>query len=118
VRVSPYPITVLGKSGAFASDACYLFYTQDVYPQIITAVEDDGLTWVDLFPNPVKDFFTISLSGNQKGNYMIFDQSGRLISSNSISGKISFDMRSYPTGFYYCRIQTGRSFKLIKFIKN
>jgi hypothetical protein len=116
VRDSPYPITVRGKNGDLANDLSYLFYTKDIYPLVITGI-DEALISVELFPNPVKDFVTISLPESINGHYRIFDQSGRIISSNFVTGKISVDMRSCPAGFYYVRIQSGRSFKFIKFIK-
>jgi len=118
MRDNPYPITIRGKNGAFASDICYLFYTKDLYPQVITAVEQDELVQVEVFPNPVKDFVTISLPENQQGICTIYDRTGKLISTNFIQGETALDMRSYPPGLYYGRVQTRSSVKMIKLIRH
>lgn len=118
IRDNPYPVTIRGKNGEFASDICYLFYTKDLYPQVITAVEQDELVRVDVFPNPIKDFVTISLPENQQGTCTIYDQAGKLISTNFIQGEIAVDMRSCPPGLYYGRVQTRSSVKMIKLIRH
>ena len=116
-RDNPYPITIRGKNGSFASDICYLFYTKDLYPQVITGVEQDEAVQVEVFPNPVVDFVTISLSENQQGTCAIYDPAGKLISNHVIQEKTSIDMRSYPSGLYYGRVQTRSCVKMIKFIR-
>lgn len=117
LRDNPYPITIRGKNGAFATDICYLFYTKDLYPQVITGTEQGESLHVEVFPNPVVDFATISLSENQKGTCAIYDQAGKLISNHFIEEKTSIDMRSYPSGLYYGRVQTRSYVKMIKLIR-
>jgi len=113
IRDTPYQITVRGMDGNFGSDVNYLFYTRDIHPELITGAEDD-LASVELFPNPVKDYVSISLPENQPATVKIYNQTGKLVSESFIEGKTSIDLRSFPSGFYYCRIQSGNQLKLVK----
>jgi hypothetical protein len=116
IRDSPYQITVRGKDGNFGSDVNYLFYTKDLYPQVITSIKHEKIT-INVFPNPVSDFLTISLPENQFAKIDLFDISGKGHISTSITGTDTIDLRSYPTGVYFFRVLSGNIIKVIKLIK-
>jgi hypothetical protein len=120
VRDNPYLITVRGKDTPFAGDLVYHFYTQDLYPEIITGTEEDVREneLIEIFPNPVTEIITISLAENQSARFVLYDHTGKAVMHQSLRGPTTLDLRSLPPGFYFTRVQTGSDFKLIKLIKH
>jgi hypothetical protein len=83
---------------------------------VITGSEG-ALADVTFFPNPVKDFVTISLSQNQQGKFSVFDQTGHLVAEGFLAGSTTIDLRALPAGFYYGRLQSGSAVRILKLIK-
>jgi membrane-bound inhibitor of C-type lysozyme len=80
----------------------------------------DGLT-VSAYPNPTKNYFTISVNSNNKEEIMlqVFDQDGRTmdVRRNVIPGSVIRFGDKYTSGAYYVRIMQGKEHKEIKLIK-
>lgn len=80
----------------------------------------DGLT-VNAYPNPTKNYFTISVNSNNKEEIMmqVFDQNGHTmeIRRNMIPGLVTRFGDKYRTGAYYARITQGKEHREIKLIK-
>lgn len=79
-----------------------------------------------IFPNPVKDILTLSLSGSSSAewSYAIYNQSGQEVlksDKNSINpndGRISIVTSGLPSGVYSIVLQSGFSTLRSTFIKN
>lgn len=76
---------------------------------------------IAIWPNPAIDELHIQQQNSTNGNYhaQLFDQSGRMISDNTLHyGANSINIKSLPTGTYILRVQTsnGESYnqKLMK----
>jgi hypothetical protein len=70
-----------------------------------------------LYPNPVKDTFTISGVENLKGiNYFITDTSGRIINKGTISDNSNFliEVNNLKKGIYFFSTNNGYNQKFIK----
>jgi PKD repeat protein len=82
-------------------------------------------TFIDLYPNPVKDFLHIDYSGHQLDRLQlsIIDLSGRLMANHEFTGipaRYSFgiDLQKLRDGVYICRIVLGSGEVIVrKFIK-
>jgi hypothetical protein len=122
-RENPYLITVRARYGNYATDVSVLFFTQDVQPKLIDYVDiiletEDALASLQLYPNPTSDFIIISLPENQSAHVSLRDNNGRPINTFTTMGRTQLDFRVLSPGYYYCTIQSGRSVKQIKILKN
>ncbi len=87
---------------------------------LLNIIEEDILEFgIDIYPNPAGDYITIKLNNNREAaKALIYDLTGRLISSKSFSNnKISFETSNLRTGIYIVYIQTIKGSISKKFIK-
>ena len=73
-----------------------------------------------LFPNPVRDIFTIESSeGVRMASIEIFDLSGKLITARDhVQGSSELFYFDAPAGVYFCHMKTDKGFKeVIRFLK-
>ena len=117
------PATVVGTNSVIVIQANNLNApvtntTQENLSEDKTMV--DGLT-VSAYPNPTKNYFTISVNSNNKEEIMlqVFDQNGRSVDvrRNMIPGSVIRFGDKYIPGAYYARIMQGKEHKEIKLIK-
>jgi glucose/arabinose dehydrogenase len=77
---------------------------------------------IQLFPNPVKDYFTIDIKGilrNQKALLTIMDLNGKLIDEISIeNSRKTISTSNYVPGVYIIRMSNGIDFFYGRFVKN
>jgi mannan endo-1,4-beta-mannosidase len=74
----------------------------------------NGIESIKYFPNPFKDYFTIS-TGSEIGEYFIYDLSGKFIEkgmSNQLIGK------NLPEGTFLIKVETNQKNFEFKVIKN
>lgn len=121
-RDNPYVVIVRGKqtSGSFtlfAQDICFLFYTRDLFPAIITRTEEI-LPDISITPNPVTDFLKIQLTQSQPIQLTLLNQSGKIVLKNIITESSIIDMRGFQSGLYLVEIRTSRGRKVTKVIKH
>lgn len=120
-RDNPYVITIRGRQTlgypAFASDLCLLFYTRDLYPEIITRTEDT-LAGITVTPNPISDYLKIQLPHQQAAQLTLLDLSGKIVLKKFINESCLVDVRELPSGLYIIKLQTGSARKTIKIIKD
>ncbi|RYM32521.1 T9SS type A sorting domain-containing protein [Brumimicrobium glaciale] len=73
---------------------------------------------ISVFPNPTSASITLEVTNELLGeNYMIFDQSGRLLAKDKVVLlNTELDLSNYKSGFYFLRVgdQFGNVVKLIK----
>ena len=65
-----------------------------------------------IFPNPIKESATISISGidfqNSKAEIQFFDETGKIVWSEKISSSIiTFERGGLPTGIYFYKAMDG-----------
>lgn len=121
-RDNPYVVIVRGKqtsgsSTLFAQDICFLFYTRDLFPEIITRTEKI-LPDISMTPNPVADFLKIQLTQPQPTQLTLLDQYGKILLKNIITESSIIDMRGFQSGLYLIEIRTSRGRKVTKVIKH
>tara|TARA_R110002072_G_scaffold216958_8_gene374541 strand:+ start:6607 stop:7716 length:1110 start_codon:yes stop_codon:yes gene_type:complete len=77
--------------------------------------------YVDVFPNPAKEFIRIKFSELVEGeNWQVMDQNGRIIRSGRVfDSEMEIDIRQMPRGIYFFQIiNTKENFGSYRFIKN
>jgi hypothetical protein len=81
------------------------------FPILIWQPQSTGIVnWgtennINLYPNPVKDNFTINLEKETKGQLIIYDMLGKIVTSQEINGKtMTINVSHLPQGVYNVRI--------------
>ncbi|MCG8700084.1 MAG: T9SS type A sorting domain-containing protein [Bacteroidales bacterium] len=91
---------------------CGFSITRDKITSLDNEVTLSAESQIDIYPNPVKDYLTISTI--RSGNLVqVFDLGGKLLLENYSTGKM--DVSSLEQGIYILKIENNR---LAKFIKN
>lgn len=82
-----------------------------IYP--IYSIEENVLI-TNVFPNPANDKINLTISGGAQAvcDFLIFDQFGKLIKSNSIKVKagvsnVELDINDLQTGLYFVEVKTS-----------
>ena len=72
-----------------------------------------------MYPNPVSDVLNIQLpSGTDKAEVGVYDYTGRLVSSKTISSNdSSLDVQNISRGIYILRVTTNTKIGVQRFIK-
>ena len=90
----------------------------------IRSVRNEGVADVSLYPNPVNDVLTVSISADKKGkgNMSITDISGKVIYNNAISveqgsNNLPVNLRNTAAGAYIIKIQLSDDVIVKKFSK-
>jgi hypothetical protein len=91
----------------------------DPFVIVITANESSALNEFILYPNPVKDWFTLSLSKwKGKKNVVIYQSSGKVITTQETNGEqLAINATDYPPGVYFIKVTTAHAAGVLKFIK-
>jgi hypothetical protein len=82
-------------------------------------ISENKLLSFEMYPNPVSDKLNIQLpSGSEKAEVSIFDYTGRLVSSKTISSNdTSIDVQSISNGIYIIRVASNTKIGVQRFIK-
>jgi hypothetical protein len=93
--------------------------TSDAFDIMITAVEDATNPSIVLYPNPVKDWVTISLTHLRgKKDISIYDLSGKQMHTQETEKEeIMLSTTHFPKGMYLVKVATPNSIAVIKMIK-
>lgn len=79
----------------------------------------DSLNNVILYPNPVKNNFTINGLGSSVHKLQIISIQGQVVKEvNNFQNEQTLSIDELANGIYFVRIQNGTQFKTIKIIKN
>lgn len=105
---------MLRQYGSFAFDNLYTNkYLRKVSP---LATTDLSLGKMQIYPNPIKDYFRIKVAANEKILHVkIRDTSGRMIIQTEIS---DIDTRHLNQGVYFLEVKTDKKVYTEKLIKN
>ena len=82
-------------------------------------VYENNLLSFEMYPNPVSDVLNIQLpTGTEKAEVGVFDYTGRLVSSKTISSNdTAIDVQQISKGIYMIRIATNTKIGVQRFIK-
>jgi len=82
-------------------------------------ISENNLLNFEMYPNPVSDLLNIQLpTGTDKAEVSVFDYTGRLVSSKTISSNdTAIDVQQISKGIYMIRIATNTKIGVQRFIK-
>ncbi|MDR6371656.1 ELWxxDGT repeat protein [Chryseobacterium bernardetii] len=85
--------------------------------EISGAESKRGNADLQIYPNPVSEYFSIKLNENSKiENVKIFDASGKLV-KNIIYNNKNIDVAELPSGIYFVKLKTNKGEYVGKIIK-
>lgn len=107
-----YKVEVTDANGCVATSSC----------SAISTVGVEAKTGVDSFslsPNPTKGKITITASGNESANVVIFNALGKEITrSNNVQNGTQLDLSAVQNGVYMVQISTDKGTKVLRIVKN
>ena len=82
-------------------------------------ISENNLLNFEMYPNPVSDLLNIQLpTGTEKAEVGVFDYTGRLVSSKTISSNdTAIDVQQISKGIYMIRVATNIKIGVQRFIK-
>ena len=82
-------------------------------------ISENNLLSFEMYPNPVSDLLNIQLpTGTEKAEVSVFDYTGRLVSSKTISSNdTAIDVQKISKGIYMIRVATNTKIGVQRFIK-
>jgi len=82
-------------------------------------ISENNLLSFEMYPNPVSDLLNIQLpTGTEKAEVSVFDYTGRLVSSKTISSNnTAIDVQKISRGIYMIRVATNTKIGVQRFIK-
>jgi hypothetical protein len=95
----------------------FFFGKQNLFTGIGQTPELSDIT---LYPNPVKDEFSIVMPQHSQSTVFIYDMLGQQVYSNSFSGYNSIakiDVHTLPQGTYIVRLESGNQSEVKKIVK-
>jgi hypothetical protein len=86
---------------------------------VTLGISENKLLSFEMYPNPVSDVLNIQLpSGTDKAEVGVYDYTGRLVSSKTISSNDStLDVQNISKGIYILRVTTNTKIGVQRFIK-
>ena len=101
---SPHPDSMYGTINVTGSTA---------------GISENNLLSFEMYPNPVSDLLNIQLpTGTEKAEVSVFDYTGRLVSSKTISSNdTAIDVQKISKGIYMIRVATNTKIGVQRFIK-
>ena len=90
-----------------------------VYIDVVVGTEQQQLTGVSIYPNPVRDQLIIELPSNlEAGNLQLFSVLGQRLFTEPLSGpRSSVSLRSLPEGMYILRIEADGRYLTQRILK-
>ena len=84
---------------------------------ILTGINENALSKIQFYPNPVKDQFYID-NIQEESDYKLLNISGALVESGSfIKGANSISMSNLESGIYFLQLQSKSNFRTIRIVK-
>lgn len=79
----------------------------------VLSVSDDNREEFSIYPNPVKDVFSLNLKA-KSGTMKVFDRSGKLIATQFVNSSAKINVGHSVKGVYFVEITTTDGFKVTK----
>lgn len=91
----------------------------ELAPDCVVGLRKNQNHFVQLFPNPTSEAFTVQFSEQFSGQWQIVDLTGRLVAEGNITAAnlYSFDIASLPNGSYNLILSSGQQVNSTPFIK-
>ena len=86
---------------------------------VTLGIPENKLLSFEMYPNPASDVLNVQLpTGTEKAEVSVFDYTGRLVSSKTISSNDStLDVQNISKGIYIIRVATNSKIGVQRFIK-
>ena len=86
---------------------------------VTLGIPENKLLSFEMYPNPASDVLTVQLpTGTEKAEVSVFDYTGRLVSSKTISSNDStLDVQNISKGIYIIRVATNSKIGVQRFVK-
>ena len=86
---------------------------------VTLGISENKLLSFEMYPNPVSDVLNIQLpTGTEKADVSVFDYTGRLVSSKTISSNdTAIDVQKISKGIYMIRVSANNKIGVQRFIK-
>ncbi len=113
--IDTYYIKVKWATGARCGSYRILATTET-----ISAIQDNELVPVSVFPNPSNGSFTFDLAGTQVNELQLFDVQGQLvetITSARLQSRYVVVGKQLPSGIYFARLYGNRALGTVKLVK-
>lgn len=82
----------------------------------VLGVEENNISKIIVFPNPTKDFATIST--DTEATYSLVNIQGQILQQGKlVRGDNALDVSQYPSGLYFINLKTDKSSTSLKLIK-
>lgn len=123
VRSNPYIITARatfdGMDENIRKDLVYVIATKDIYYEVplILNTDEENVSKITIFPNPVQNFIHISNSEDQIVGVKIFDLNGRVHIQQRMLETSIIDVSHLPSGMYVCKLMVNGKMITHKIIK-
>ena len=106
---------------AVGSSTTYAYHSIRVATALSVSlgVYENNLLSFEMYPNPVSDVLNIQLpTGTEKADVSVFDYTGRLVSSKTISSNdTAIDVQQISKGIYMIRVAANNKIGVQRFIK-
>lgn len=84
--------------------------------QECVSLPESSLGSIDIFPNPATDL--LNVTARTACTFKIIDLPGRVIEEGNIqTGSNTIDLKKYPPGSYFLRLQNGQEHRTLRFIR-
>ncbi len=83
-------------------------------------IKEESKTFINVYPNPIKNALTIKGLFKTKSNVTIFDKLGRIVYDNAIGAgnvQTSIDMSNFDNGIYILQINSEKNKYIRKIVK-
>jgi len=117
------PTHTYGMDGSYQCTLKMSNYLGDAYWAVLLNVVSINETQAELkkpivFPNPAKNYITVK-STKEISNISIYNTQGELLDNMAINKgrQITVDVKSFPTGLYLIKIQSGNTVNSLLFSK-
>jgi len=105
---------------AMGSSTEYAYHSiRGVTLSVSLGIYENNLLSFEMYPNPVSDLLNIQLpTGTEKAEVSVFDYTGRLVSSKTISSNdTAIDVQKNSKGIYMIRVAANNKIGVQRFIK-
>lgn len=109
--VGTYTITYAYTDG----NGCTGSASQDIVVDICTGIDEGVFDYLQVFPNPTFDEFTIVLDG--EFTYRLLDTRGRLIQEGGSLNKQNINVSPYEAGVYFVNISAQGATTVVRLVK-
>jgi hypothetical protein len=101
------------------NDATDIIQTLTFNFNTVVDVSEEDIDKINIFPNPVNNYFQLENPNNVVSHIQIYDILGKKAMEFNVEGENSFDVSGLHTGRYFARIfdKDGKSIKVVRLIK-